>query len=67
MRLENPTLTERMEIRKAFAEMDQQVVLITVWENDDGTFAADVDGVIYEDASPSDLLRTLVEILDGDA
>lgn len=62
LQLESLTFSERVAVRKTFAFLNKTVV--TTWRNPDGTWAADVGGLVFEGTSRADLFRELAGILE---
>jgi hypothetical protein len=55
------TMTERHHIRKSLLRGDGE---IDIGENEDGTWFADVSGVIVEGESAAQVLRELAKVLE---
>lgn len=56
------TKTERKDLRGYFAEEGYSHV--TIWDNQDGTHAVEVCGMVFDGESPSAVLRELAEVLE---
>lgn len=60
-----PTVKERHIIRgRLLDDTAREHVAVHVWDNGDGTYAADVSGIILEGPTVAELLREIASVLE---